>query len=225
MAKPSTDYSDVPTRPTHLRAVAALPSGHAHSPDSELIRGVRAREPAALAELHARFAPSVLRILRRILGTDRELEDLHHDVFVRALRSIGELREPEALAGWLHAIAVHTAQAAIERRCRHRRWTFLADSETLTEFHACSPDSNLDAREALRAAYTLLDRLSGDQRVAFTLRYFEGLELTEVAQLCRVSLASIKRRLTRAEERFRALARRVPALARHLDGGARWTRD
>jgi RNA polymerase sigma-70 factor (ECF subfamily) len=209
---------------SYLRAV---PSAAASSPEADpaaLLRGIRARDPAALAELHDRYAGSVLRILRRILGPDHELEDLHHDVFVRALRSIGELREPGALGGWLHAIAVHTAHAAIERRTRRRRWTFPGGLAGLAEPDPAVPGADLDAREALRAAYAVLDQLPADERVAFALRHFDGMELSEVALACRVSLATIKRRLARAEQAFHVLAREAPALAGYLEGGARWTR-
>jgi hypothetical protein len=59
--------------------------------DAALVAGVRARNPAALGALHDRFAAPVLRILTRILGPERDLADLHHDAFVRALESIGDL--------------------------------------------------------------------------------------------------------------------------------------
>ena len=213
----------MPARPIYLRPVPR-PGPTAELDAAALCAGVRARDPSALAELHDRFAGSVLRILRRVLGPDRELEDLHHDVFVKALRSIEELREPQALPGWLHAIAVHTAHAAIERRTRRRRWTSFVRQDPAPEPEPFDPRASLDAREALRAAYAALDQLPTEERVAFALRYFDGMELSEIAQACRVSLASIKRRLTRAEERFRTLAQRTPALATYLDGGARWTR-
>lgn len=211
-------------RITYLRPVARAPCFAGALDATSLVRGVRARESGALAELHDRFAGSVLRILRRILGPDHELEDLHHDVFVRALRSIDELREPAALPGWLHAIAVHTAQAAIERRARCRRWVLSFAPSALPEPEPSDPGAGQDAREALRAAYGVLDQLPTDERVAFALRYFDGMDLSEVAQACRVSLATIKRRLSRAEQSFRTLARQVPALAVYLEGGPRWTR-
>jgi RNA polymerase sigma-70 factor (ECF subfamily) len=213
----------VAIRPTYLRPVSTAPASAASGLDAGLlVRGVRAREVRALAELHDRFA--VLRILRRILGPDHELEDLHHDVFVRALRSIDELRDPAALGGWLNAIAVHTAQAAIERRTRQRRWFSPSSGCSPPEAEPPDPRGSLDAREALRAAYAVLDQLPSEERVAFALRYVDGMELTQVAQACRVSLATIKRRLVRAEASFCMRASGVPALASYLEGSTRWTR-
>jgi RNA polymerase sigma-70 factor (ECF subfamily) len=192
--------------------------------EAALVAGVRAGDPDALSQLHARFAQPTLRILLRILGPDRELRDLHHDVFVRALSSLTELRDPAALRGWMCAIAVHTARASIERRVRRRRWVFLPADDVLPEPEPLDPRPHQEAREALRSVYALLDRLPVAERIAFALRYFDQMELSEVAQACNVSLASIKRRLARAESRFMALARNTPTLSSYLEGGSRWTR-
>ena len=69
----------------------------------------------------------------------------------------------------------------------------------------------------LARACTVLDRLGADQRLAFTLRFVEGYRLQEVAELCGCSLATTKRRLARASERFVELARRDPLLRERLE--------
>jgi RNA polymerase sigma-70 factor (ECF subfamily) len=47
------------------------------------------------------------------------------------------------------------------------------------------------------------------------------MELVEVADACDVSLATIKRRLARAQKRFKNIAAQYPALGSWLDGGSR----
>jgi RNA polymerase sigma-70 factor (ECF subfamily) len=51
------------------------------------------------------------------------------------------------------------------------------------------------------------------------LRYIDGMELTAVAQACGVSLATIKRRLSRAQVTFSALAARQSVLVEWLETG------
>jgi RNA polymerase sigma-70 factor (ECF subfamily) len=51
------------------------------------------------------------------------------------------------------------------------------------------------------------------------------MQLTEVAAACRVSLATIKRRLARAEKRFVEAAKDHPALRERLAHGGRWTAE
>ena len=70
--------------------------------------------------------------------------------------------------------------------------------------------------------YRVLDVLPVDERIPFALRFIDGMELTEVAAACDVSLATIKRRLARSEKRFVAVAARYPELGPWLEGGARW---
>lgn len=187
--------------------------------DAALVEASRRGEKGARAALYDRYADHVHRVLYRVLGFDRDLADLHHDVFVRALGSLPNLDDPSALKGWLTMIAVHVAHAAITRR-RRRAWLWFLPSDELPDVQAsAAPPEVLDA---LRATYAALDKLPADERVAFALRFIDGMELTEVAAACDTSLATIKRRLARAGARFEAEARKHPVLEAWLEGGSRW---
>ena len=187
--------------------------------DAELVGGIRRGDLEARAALYDRHADHVHRVLYRTLGFDRDLADLHHDVFVRALGSIDRLEDPGALKGWLTMIAVHVARSSIARRKR-RSWLWFLHDEALPEVDAGAASS--EVLDALRATYAVLERLPVDERIAFALRFVDGMELTEVAAACGTSLATIKRRLARAGARFEAEARRRPVLQPWLDGGTRW---
>jgi RNA polymerase sigma-70 factor (ECF subfamily) len=198
------------------QAVAVLPLG-----DAELVSALIAGHPSARAELFDRHAQHVQRVLARVLGHDDELADLLHEVFARALEQIDRLGDPSALKAWLTAIAVFTAREQIRRRVRGRWLRFFA-SEDLPEVSATEPGEEI--RESLRATYAVLDRMGVDDRIAFALRFIEGLELGAIAAACDVSLNTIRRRLARAEKRFLALAEREPSLQDWLEGGTRCKR-
>src|SRR5262245_42812892 len=100
--------------------------------DAALVDGLRQRQPAAIHAFYDRYSSRVLRILHRLLGHERELSDVHHDVFVRALQSIRSLKEPERLEAWLTGVAVFTARSTIQRRVR-RRWLQFMAPEALPE--------------------------------------------------------------------------------------------
>jgi RNA polymerase sigma-70 factor (ECF subfamily) len=187
--------------------------------DEALVRGLRRRDPAAVAEFCERYSDHVMRVLARVLGADTELSDLHHDVFVRALGALPKIREPDRLKGWVSIIAVNVARNALKRRYR-QRWLRFGRSEELPEAHAI--EASDEQNEALRRTYATLDQLPREERIAFSLRIIDGMKLTEVAQACEVSLATIKRRLARAEARFLTLARTDDVLADWIEGGRRW---
>ena len=56
------------------------------------------------------------------------------------------------------------------------------------------------------------EQLPAKERVVFALRFIEGMDVTEVAALCEISPATVKRRTQSAQERFWRLAGRDPVL-------------
>jgi RNA polymerase sigma-70 factor (ECF subfamily) len=172
--------------------------------------GVRAGQ--ALFDAYGRY---VRKVLVRMLGPDPDVGDLVQDVFVAALESIHKLENPRALRGWLAQIAVFVARHCLRRRKQWRILRFFAPEDMPP---GCTMQPDLEASEALRAAYRVLSTLGADEQIAFALRFVEGMDLVEVAAACRVSLATIKRRLTRAEARFVELARQEPSLSE-------WTKE
>lgn len=185
--------------------------------DELLVLALRARHPDAGTQLFDRYAPHVRRVLVRVMGPDSEILDLVHDVFVTALESVGRLVDPRALRAWLTQIAVFTARARIRRRVRGRILRLLPFHE-LPEPEL--PPADFEGSEAMQAVYRVLAELDTDQRIAFALRFIGGMELTDVAAACGVSLATIKRRLSRAQSIFALGAAREPALAEWLQVGA-----
>jgi RNA polymerase sigma-70 factor (ECF subfamily) len=205
-------------QPAVRRATSILSMWDDRALVEALLRGHR----VAKAELFDRYANHVERTLFRILGHDRDLADLLHEVFARSLAALGTLEDPCALKGWLTGIAVLTARECIRRRVRGRWLRFFA-SEDLPEIESVTADD--ETRQALRVTYAVLGRLGADDRIAFTLRFFEGLEVVSIAAACGVSINTAKRRIARAEGRFLAMAEREPALRAWLEGGTRWKRS
>jgi RNA polymerase sigma-70 factor (ECF subfamily) len=177
--------------------------------DVRLVAALKAREPGAVDALLRRHGSHLRRVLTRVLGAeDTETPDVLQEVAVIAWQSIGRLSDPHALKAWLTQIAVFTARGLIRRRHRHR---WLAFFEELPERPL--PWASPEMQEAARAVYRIFDRMPVDERIPFALRMLEGLELEATAAACGMSLATVRRRLVRAERRFYKMARQCEALA------------
>jgi RNA polymerase sigma-70 factor (ECF subfamily) len=187
--------------------------------DYALVSGIRRGDPAAATAFFEQYRALVQRTLVRILGFDSELADAVQETFIRALASSRLLRDPQALPSWMIRIAVFTATDLLRHR-RRRRWLelFAAPHEAsgATQDELCEGEPDMEVRQALQAAHTVLGSLPANERVAFSLRRMGGMELKEVASACGCSLATIKRRLARAEARFLVRAQKHPALAHWL---------
>ena len=120
----------------------------------------------------------------------------------------------------MQSVATHTACKAIRRR-RARAWLRFVAPEDLPEC-AVRPPSE-EAVEAHDRTYRILERFSAADRAVFALRFIDGMQLTDVAAACGISLATAKRRIARAERRFVASALSDPVLAAWVKKGDRWT--
>jgi len=195
-------------------AVARLPLP---STDREIVMALRGRSPSGGAALYDRYQRQVRRVLFRVLGHAADLADLEQETFVSAIHDIASLQQPDALGSWLTSIAVNTARLELRRRARRRLFRFGTDEE-LPELEA--PIASPEIDEALRATYRILNKMPADERVAFALRFIDGMDLGEVASACAVSLATVKRRLHKARQRFDAMAARYDELSDWSKGRA-----
>ena len=203
----------------HLMAHPIARSGS----DAELLARVRAGAPGIGAALYDRLGADVNRVVWRFLGADPDHDDLVQVVFVKILEGVGRVRDPDALQSWAVSVAVNTVRSELRRRTL-RRW--LVPGRWGTRPPDVAADvMDPEARSSLRRIYGLLDELGADERIAFVLRYMEERPLAEAAELCGCSLATFKRRLRRASDRFRRAAQSDPTLAERLRRGTRWSDD
>lgn len=158
---------------------------------------------AALAEAaHAR----IFRYLARRTGSTHLAEDLTQDVFVKAMRNIGGLSEPEHVMGWLYGIALNRLRDHA-RHARLKRLLFRSNDDGSGPPEDV-PDPADDLAEIARKEFwrrvaEFCATLSTREREVFGLRYLDGLQLAEVAAALHVSQSAVKTHLTRAVAKFK----------------------
>jgi RNA polymerase sigma-70 factor (ECF subfamily) len=167
--------------------------------DAQLVALGCKGEVPALEVLYRRHAAFAIHLAARIEGSSRDVEDIAHDAFVRAFERLGDLTDRGAFRSWLGAIVVH----AVRSRMRRQRLMSLLGlgkgSEPVDLDALASPDASPHVRAQLAQIYALLRTLPTDERIAWTLRCVEGHDLESVARMTRCSLATVKRRITRAQ--------------------------
>jgi RNA polymerase sigma-70 factor (ECF subfamily) len=190
--------------------------------DATLVAAVREGRPGARAEFFNRYAGDVERLLTHILGFDRELSDILQETYTRAFASLDSLKDPTALKRWLLGVASRTAQKVLRTRARRAWLRYFTDDADESRHEPVTMGVDVQSVRAVRAVYAILEGLTVDQRVAFTLRFVDGMDVGEVAEALGVSLSTAKRRLRRAQTRFVARAQREPMLSDWLARGRQW---
>jgi RNA polymerase sigma-70 factor (ECF subfamily) len=159
----------------------------------------------------------VARILRRFFGTTTDNRDLAQEVFLRAFRRVGELREPSMFRTFVTGICLGVARNQVRRNRIRAIVRPTADTEQLP----APPDADEETREAVRRLYRLLDGLSAQDRSLFVSRYIDQLDLKEVAAVHAMTFATTRRRIERMTRRVAARMRGDAVLAGYVERLAR----
>lgn len=166
--------------------------------DERLVARARRSDLLAFELLYRRHSGFALNLAVRIQGTAIDAEDLVHDAFLKASECLSELRDPAAFRSWLGSIVVRLVRTRLRRK-RLLRTLGLASAEPIELDAIASPNADPESRVLLAQVYSLLQTLPADDRIAWTLRYVDHHRLEVVAKLVDCSLATVKRRILRAQ--------------------------
>ena len=189
-------------------------SSAARELDLGLARRAASGDRAAQRELFTAQKSSVHHTLYRILGNNREIEDLVQDAFLEIFRALPSFRGDSTLTRWCQTIATRTAYLSISRRKPPS-----VDLAVVEEIIPGDANTHRQAvmREAARRLYAALERIDAKQRIAFALAVIDGLSLAEVAQLTETTVVAVKTRVWRARKDLMKRARKDAVLSTYLD--------
>ena len=118
-----------------------------------------------------------------------DAQDAEQNTFIKVFRSFNDLRNPEALNGWIYRIATHEAMNLIAKNKHPRELLQSIDSTTAN----AAADSYIDYSdvEAVRLQKAILS-LPPKQQVVFNLRYYDEMKYSDISQLLNTSEGALK---------------------------------
>jgi RNA polymerase sigma-70 factor (ECF subfamily) len=173
-----------------------------------LVNRARDGNRAAFAQLVDRFHSDVFRMVYYRIRSRSDAEDIAQDVLLKAFQKIATVKEPARFRGWLFSIALNRIRD-FQRKKRFRS-LFKAEEENIESRPAVETES--DEPEALEYVFKedfwrqirrMLDKLSKMEREVFLLRFFDHLNLNEIAGVMKKNESTIKTHLYRALAKFR----------------------
>jgi RNA polymerase sigma-70 factor (ECF subfamily) len=167
-----------------------------------LVKRAQRGDREAFGRLAEQFQGTVYAVCLGRLGNPHEALELTQEVFLHALRRLGQLRQPERFAGWVRKIAV---RLAINRATRQLPLPSVETS--VLEGAGSLRDDPLDAliaRERARRLWEGLERLKPLDRETLVAFYIQGQSLLQIAERLETPVGTIKRRLHVARKRLKA---------------------
>ena len=161
--------------------------------------------PPAAADLESIFRDHhamVFRAAYRVTGSASDAEDVLQTVFLRMLKRDPEAQPVVSISSFLHRAAVNAAVDLVRSRQNIRNIPLDEFEPVLAESSHRGPDRALasgEIRDWLRVA---LARLNPRIAEMFALRFFEGKENPEIAQLLNTTPGTVAVTLSRTRDRL-----------------------
>lgn len=173
----------------------------ADSPCTELVHGIRVRDPQAESDLYARFGARIWYLAFRELRARDQADDVRSEALLRVLVAVreGRLRTPEALPGFV----LQTARNVIHEMWRSGRRTVSLDAGAGGVPEPSTETAFADEPQK-RALERAMQGLSPRDQAVLRLCYYEDLSREEIAQHLGVMSERVRLVKSRALARFRA---------------------
>ena len=186
--------------------------------DELLLNKAGQGEQAAFLELYERYREPIFRFAYRLLGSVEIAEDVTHDCFLGLIRKPENFRpERASLKTYLYAAA---RNLALKHFRDHGRETGLDEvAEEPRDSSKRGPLRRLLDEELATQVREAVISLPPLQREALVLFEYEGLSLSEVAEVAGTDVGAIKARLYRAREGLRRTLRSYLESNQELNSG------
>jgi len=189
-----------------------MPDDSTSQKDFEIVRRVIDGDVNAFESLLVKYKNPVFNMVSKHIPHS-QVEEVAHDVFVRAYQSLPSFKHKSSFKQWLFAIAIRTCYDFWRQKYRTRELPIssltendqswleqaVADQSSQANFEE---HSQLETRELLDWA---LNRLSAEDRMVLELIYLDGCSAKEAADLLGWSIANVKIRSFRSRRKLRKL--------------------
>jgi len=175
--------------------------------EAALIEKAKKGDVTAYNRLVIAHQQVVYNVAYRIMGEPQSAEDIVQESFIAAYQSLNKFRGGN-FKSWLLRITTNRCydelrkykrrpQASIDEITEeHDSFAFMRDPEE-------GPEAFQQRVEMIKAIEECLQGLPDDQRITAVLCDIEGYDYNEIAEITRVSLGTVKSRMSRARQKLR----------------------
>jgi RNA polymerase sigma factor (sigma-70 family) len=167
---------------------------------SELLIRCKKGEHSAMELLVERYKDGAYRLARALTGDEHLAEDAVQEAFIQAFDKLGQLREPDAFAGWLRRI-VRTACGRLARQRRESP----ARQDMQSPAEGNGPLDGASKNEIAGLIRESLEGLSESTRETAKLFYLDELDQATVAGMLGVPEGTVRRRLFDSRRQLREM--------------------
>lgn len=137
-----------------------------------------------------------------VLRNEQDAEDVIQEAFLRLWRFPGRI-EPDKVPAWLRRVVHNLCIDQTRRRKSRARHLGRPDEHALERLQAEPAGEPVELAVPQQELLEALGTLSPETRSILVMHYFQGLKLTEIAEMLEMNPSSVKVRVHRARRALR----------------------
>lgn len=169
-------------------------------------------ERTTLQQLAREQLPGLYALARYLVGSDPRAEDLVQETLLRACQSIDTLRDPQAAPKWLRVIMVNLWRDRLRAEGRRPRAEPVDTTEEFSLYQTLVDEDPMPYSDTMHVDFLgsfsqedvlhVLEQLPEHYRVPLVLRYLEGFDTGEIAEMLDLAPGTVYSHLHRGRRRF-----------------------
>ena len=171
--------------------------------DSSLVIKTLQGDTNAFGELVLRYQTSVFNVCYRLLGEQREAEDLTQEVFIRAYRRLQSFDTQRPFGPWIRRVAANLCYNHLQKN--QPMLLPIQDEQDYEMEKSRDPQSMIEINEKNKSIRWAIAKLPPAYRIALELRHYHELSYEEIAKELDLPLNTIRSHLFRARKKMIAI--------------------
>ncbi len=185
-----------------------------HDHEAAIVADLKSGSEEAYTALVREFHQPIYSLVHRVVSDPCDAADATQEIFLKVFRGIKHFHGESSLKTWIYRIAIHEAS-------NRRRWWFrhkarevpINDDDPNPALRSIanlglvdkreSPFDNAAHEEVRMRVEQELRKVAEPYRTTVILRDLEGMSYEDIAEVMRVSLGTVKSRLTRGRDALR----------------------
>jgi RNA polymerase sigma-70 factor (ECF subfamily) len=166
--------------------------------DEKVVKSFQAGELWAFEKIYQEISSFIYNVVLKMTKSPEETEDLTHDIFIKIYNSSKKFNRSVKLTTWAYRIAINHTLNHIKRKktliTKLSEVFFHRDNHNSEE-----PVGDSDIREIV---HRILSKIKPEFRICLILREFEDQSYHDIADILKISLGTVKSRISRGKTEF-----------------------
>jgi len=179
--------------------------------DWAIVQKVQAGNVGAFDQLVQKYREPIFSIIYNMTSNREDASDLAQETFIKAFQAIARFKGKSSFFTWIYRIAINSTMTFLKKRSRRRYISYenidqeVSNSEIFERLTAKNQTEKgaliSELQEKLNDA---LQKLSIKHRTVVILHEIEGLEHTEIAEITKTSVGTVRSRLHYAKQQLQS---------------------